>query len=359
MTSNQKVIEDQETFPLVSGELNIQDRFYLQWGRVAQWPHRSFWASGSRRAMGQDIVLCFSRANILNNVFISVWASESESCLCTRDFQPLSFHSRLLLCPLLTCPRFPTSEQLCCAFGCHPASLELVQFQLSVGNLWNVQGNRGWLNDRRGGNAHRSAGASAAWLWLHGCGALGPGGCWVEEAESPSRCHPCCLCSFIPHLLQWWLTTSRLGWQPEREGLARTGSQDQFPVAPWHLPGPSPLSPSRWPWGSSSSLWGPSNWPLGSAEMPTMRWWVQQWQHGGRCIRAFSPQPCGRSSVCSAIHGGWLLWSPELWEGEGRSLSLSLFDGHREKQIIRSAEDILAALAWAPSEPIHGETSCG
>lgn len=44
MTLNQKVIEDQETFPVVSGELNIQDRFYLQWRGVAQWPRCPFWA---------------------------------------------------------------------------------------------------------------------------------------------------------------------------------------------------------------------------------------------------------------------------------------------------------------------------
>lgn len=31
----------------------------------------------------------------------------------------------------------------------------------------------------------------------------------------------------------------------------------------------------------------------------------------------------------------------------------------RRRETIHSAEDILAALTWAPSEPIHGETSCG
>jgi len=64
MTLNQKVIEDQETFPLVSGELNIQDRFYLQWGWVVQWPHCLFWASGSRRATGAKHLFCFSGATI-------------------------------------------------------------------------------------------------------------------------------------------------------------------------------------------------------------------------------------------------------------------------------------------------------
>lgn len=73
MTLNQKVTEDQETFPLVSGELNIQDRFYLQWGRVAQWPRRPFWASGSRRAIGARHLFCFSGANILSNMLFAVY----------------------------------------------------------------------------------------------------------------------------------------------------------------------------------------------------------------------------------------------------------------------------------------------
>lgn len=34
MTLNQIVPEDHKTFPLTSGELNIQDRFCLQWGQV-------------------------------------------------------------------------------------------------------------------------------------------------------------------------------------------------------------------------------------------------------------------------------------------------------------------------------------
>lgn len=95
-------------------------------------------------------------------------------------------------CPLRTPLCFPTCERPCRAFGCRPASLEPAQFRLSVGSLRKAQGKTGCLGGRSGGNAAGS-----------GRGALGPGGSGVEEAESPSRCHPRCLCSFIPHLLQW------------------------------------------------------------------------------------------------------------------------------------------------------------
>lgn len=64
MTLNQNVIEDQETFSLISGELNIQGRFYLQWWRVAQWPRCPFWALGSWTATVARQLFCFSGANI-------------------------------------------------------------------------------------------------------------------------------------------------------------------------------------------------------------------------------------------------------------------------------------------------------
>lgn len=73
MILNQKITEDQEVFLLVSGELNIQDRFYLQWRRVAQWPHCPFWASGSRSATGARHLFYFSGANILSKILFAVY----------------------------------------------------------------------------------------------------------------------------------------------------------------------------------------------------------------------------------------------------------------------------------------------